>query len=79
MAPRGERPRFGGPERALCKKITLLQKSLATGLRALIYHVHSFFGGIAQLVERLNGIQKARSSTLLTSTIKEGKSKKKAG
>ena len=28
-------------------------------------------GGIAQLVERLNGIQKVRSSTLLTSTIKE--------
>ena len=32
---------------------------------------HSFPGGIAQLVERLNGIQKVRSSTLLTSTIKK--------
>ena len=29
------------------------------------------FGGIAQLVERLNGIQKVRGSTPLTSTIKE--------
>lgn len=28
------------------------------------------FGGIAQLVERLNGIQKVRGSTPLTSTIK---------
>ena len=29
------------------------------------------FGGIAQLVERCNGIAKVRSSTLLTSTIKK--------
>ena len=29
------------------------------------------FGGIAQLVERLNGIQKVRGSTPLTSTIKK--------
>ena len=38
----------------------------------------TFFGGIAQLVERLNGIQKVRSSTLLTSTIKK-ETKKRPG
>ena len=44
----------------------------------MISYGHSFFGGIAQLVERLNGIQKVRSSTLLTSTIKK-ETKKRPG
>ncbi len=36
--------------------------------QSMIPHTTSY-GGIAQLVERLNGIQEARSSNLLTSTI----------
>ena len=44
----------------------------------MLYFAPSFSGGIAQLVERLNGIQKVRSSTLLTSTIKRKRAKRKA-
>ena len=47
------------------------KKVLATLGADVLSYGHSFHGGIAQLVERLNGIQKVRSSTLLTSTIKK--------
>ena len=36
------------------------------------------FGGIAQLVERLNGIQKVRGSTPLTSTINRKREMRRA-
>ena len=50
------------------------KKVLAFALGVCYTVRHSFPGGIAQLVERLNGIQKVRSSTLLTSTIKRKQS-----
>ena len=37
----------------------------------LIYYKQLLFGDIAQLVERLNGIEKVRGSTPLISTIGE--------
>ena len=55
--------------------IKLLQAMVDIGasgwLNTPVFSPAKACGGIAQLVERLNGIQEVRSSTLLTSTTSE--------
>ena len=52
-------------------KIKNFENNACIGVRDYDILLPFLFGGIAQLVERLNGIQKVRGSTPLTSTIKE--------
>ena len=59
------------PMRRKARKMAFAKKSACIENRDMLSYGHSFHGGIAQLVERLNGIQKVRSSTLLTSTIRK--------
>ena len=51
-------------------KIKNFENNACIGVRDYDILLPFLFGGIAQLVERLNGIQKVRGSTPLTSTIK---------
>ncbi len=52
-------------------KIKNFENNACIGVRDYDILLPFLFGGIAQLVERLNGIQKVRGSTPLTSTIKK--------
>ncbi len=59
---------FRPPARQDALQVRLLQRSVGALWAVLTIGDGITCGGIAQLVERLNGIQKVRSSNLLTST-----------